>query len=217
MPKWLKFAAAVLLLPACWGVTRALVRVVGVSSAADTFWVAFLAGFAAWLTVFLLLPRPVRIYILGHELTHALWTWAMGGRVKGLKVGKAGGQVVVNRANCFVILAPYFFPLYAVLLVALFLVGDLIWDWQRQVAWFHLLLGAAYGFHLTFTVQVLGTRQSDITSQGWLFSLVLIWLGNVLTLVLGLALLTGRVPVLAALGWCWQDTGRVFLWLSRHF
>jgi len=217
MPKWLKWVVAVALLPAAWGVSRALVRVIAAGAGADTFWVAFVAGAAIWLTVYLLLPSPTRTYVLGHELTHALWTLAMGGRVKGFKVGRDSGHVVVDRSNFLVVLAPYFFPVYAVLVVLIYGVGDFLWHWSRGIAWFHLVLGAAYGFHLTFTVDILQTRQTDIVSQGRLFSWVIIWLGNALVLLVGVAALTGGASVLTGLGWCLQEAGRAYAWLGRRF
>jgi hypothetical protein len=53
---------------------------------ADTVWVPLLAGAACWVVIFLLLPKPMWIYVFGHELTHALWTWLFGGQVKKMKV-----------------------------------------------------------------------------------------------------------------------------------
>jgi hypothetical protein len=38
-----------------------------------------------WVIVFLQLPKPMWVYVVGHELTHALWTWLFGGRVKRLR------------------------------------------------------------------------------------------------------------------------------------
>ena len=175
MPKWAKLFIAVLLTPLCIGAVSALVRVVRATSGADHFWVAFGGGAACWLVVFLLLPRPMLLYVFGHELTHALWTWLFGGRVTKFKASARGGQVVVSKSNFLIVLAPYFFPLYAVLVVAVFALGQLSLDWPRQPVWFHLLLGAAYSFHLTLTLHILQTRQTDITSQGWLFSAVVIF------------------------------------------
>ena len=79
VPKWIKFFIAVLLLPLCAGAAMALWRVLLASGKADTIWVAALAGAGCWLVVFLLLPKPMWIYVLGHELTHALWAWLFGG------------------------------------------------------------------------------------------------------------------------------------------
>src|SRR5215510_12873903 len=185
MPKWLKTVIAILLLPLCAGAALALVRVLRVSGGADTFWVAFLGGAGCWLAIFLLLPRPMWVYVFGHELTHALWAWLFGGRVKKFKATAQGGHVVITRNNFLISLAPYFFPLYVTVVVSIFTLGHWLWGWGRYLVWFHLLVGAAYAFHITLTCHTLRTRQSDITQQGYLFSAVVIWLGNATVLLLG--------------------------------
>ena len=215
MPKWLKTILAVLLIPVCVGAIRTIVRIVRVSGNADTVWVALLGGAACWLVVFLLLPKPMLIYVFGHELTHVLWTWLFGGRVKRFKATSKGGHVVVSRTNFLIVLAPYFFPLYAVIVVLIFALGHLLFGWARQLVWFHFFLGVAYGFHVTLTAHTLRTRQSDITSQGYFFSTVIIFLGNISVLILGIPLLTARVGVVQALGWWMRDSSDVVLGLAR--
>lgn len=217
MPKWLKLAFAILLLPVCGGAVSALVRVLKTTGNADTFWVAFIGGAACWLVVFLLLPKPMLIYVFGHELTHALWTWCFGGRVKRFKASAKGGQVVISKSNFLIVLAPYFFPLYAVLVVLTFSIGHLVFGWDRLLVWFHLLIGAAYSFHITLTWHILQTRQSDITSQGYLFSGVIIFLGNIAVLLLGLPLLTARVNVWTAMSWWLEETAHVMQRVGRLF
>src|SRR5260221_1208525 len=127
MPKWAKTIVAILLLPLCAGAVATLWRVLKATGRADTFWVAMLAGAACWTVIFLLLPKPIRIYVFGHELTHAVWTWIFGGKVKQFKVGSGGGHVVVTTNNFVIALAPYFFPLYVALVVLVFVVGHLLW------------------------------------------------------------------------------------------
>jgi len=174
-----------------------------------------LAGAACWLVIFLLLPKPIWLYVVGHELTHVVWTWAFGGRVKKFRAGSSGGHVVVTRSNFLVALAPYFFPIYAVLLVLVFLAGHLLFDWRRFMVWFHVLVGAAYSFHLTLTAHALRTRQSDLTGQGYLFSAVVILLGNATVLLLGVPLLTEQVGVLDSIGWSLECTGRILRQVSQ--
>lgn len=217
MPRWVKFIFAVCLLPACFGAVSALWMVIRASGQADTIWVATLAGAGCWLAIYLLLPRPMWIYVFGHELTHALWTWICGGRVKKFKAGSGGGHVVVTRSNFLIALAPYFFPVYAAMVVAAFVVGHVIWDWHRYVVWFHLLLGAAYAFHVTLTGHILKSEQTDITEQGYLFSFVVIFLGNIGLLLLGVPLLTAKVNVTTALGWWLQRTGEIIHRLGAIF
>ncbi len=222
MPKWVKLIIAIVLLPVCAGAARALWLVLRAGYGADTVWVPLLAGAACWVVVFLMLPKPMWIYVLGHEFTHALWTWLFGGRVKKMKVTSSGGHVVISKTNFVIALAPYFFPVYAVIVIALFAIGHLIWDWHGYLVYFHIIVGAAYAFHVTLTFHVLQTRQSDITGQGWLFSGVVIFLGNVCVLLFGIPLLTARVGMLNSLGWwfestggCIESMGMFFHWLQR--
>jgi hypothetical protein len=215
VPKWCKTVVAVLLLPLCIGGGSALGRVISRSGGADTVWVPMLAGMACWVVIYLLLPKPMWVYVFGHELTHAVWTWVFGGRVKRFRATSNGGHVVVTKSNFVVALAPYFFPLYAVLLVGLFATGNWLWHWNRYAVWFHLLLGAAYGFHVTLTWHVLKTSQSDITEQGYLFSAVIVFLGNAGVLLLGIPALTAQVGVLTALRWWFECTAAVFRHLGR--
>ncbi len=214
MPKWLKLILGVLLLPSCLGAVRTLWWLLNISGGADHFWVVFIAGAAVWLVIFLMLPKPMWLYVVGHELTHAVWTWLFGGRVKKFKVGSQGGHVVVTKNNFLISLAPYFFPLYAALVVVLFMIGHLIWNWTAFQMWFHLLLGAAYSFHVTLTGHILRTRQSDITQHGYLFSAVIIFLGNILILLLGLPVLTASAGLGTVFGRWLHDTGTLWQRLS---
>jgi len=215
--KRIKTAIALLLLPFCIGAVKALVRVFQETGQADTIWVAIVAGAACWLGIFLLLPKPMRVYVFGHELTHVLWTWLFGGRVKKFKATAKGGHVVVTRTNFLIVLAPYFFPLYAILVVLCFVLGHLIWGWTTYLVWFHLLVGAAYAFHVTLTIHILQTRQTDITSQGYFFSAVIIFLGNISVLLIGVPMLTARVSLLTSLGWWLEESGAIFLRLRDLF
>lgn len=215
MPKWVKMIVGILLLPACVGAVPTLGKILGATGKAQTIWVALAGGAACWWGIYLLLPKPMRVYVFGHELTHALWTWLFGGRVKKFKVTAKGGHVVVTKSNFVIALAPYFFPLYAVLVVLVFGIGHLIWGWEPYRVWFHLLLGAAYAFHVTLTFHILKTEQSDITGQGYLFSAVVIFLGNISVLLFGIPLLTARVSLLSVWGWWMQESGSILLRLRE--
>src|SRR6478735_1221310 len=140
--------------------------VVRASGNADLTWVPFLSGAACWIVIYLLLPKPMLLYVFGHELTHAVWTWVFGGRVKKFKATSRGGHVVVTRSNFVVALAPYFCPIYAILLVLIFWAGHWFFNWRHFLVWFHLLVGAAYAFHVTLTAHILKHDQTDITDQG---------------------------------------------------
>ncbi len=209
MNKWLKVALAFLLFPLCVGAIGALARVLMISGQAKYFWIAATGGAACWFTVYALLPKPMWVYVFGHELTHALWTWLFGGKVKKFKVSALGGHVVITKSNFLIALAPYFFPLYTLLLVGIYGLGNWIWGWKAYSVWFHLLLGVTYAFHLSLTWYALKTEQSDITTQGFFFSAVVIVLGNLLVLLIGLPVLTG-VPIWDAVVWWLRETGHFY-------
>jgi hypothetical protein len=182
---------------------------------ADTTWVPLAAGAICWLGAYLLLPKPMLLYVFGHELTHVLWAWLMGGRIKRFKASARGGHVVVTRCNFLIALAPYFFPLYALAVAAAFGGMRLAWDMRPYTAVFHLLLGAAYAFHLTLTWHILKTTQTDITDQGYLFSGAVIFLGNVVVLLVGIPLLTAKLTIIDAFkSWC-EATAYIVQELAR--
>jgi hypothetical protein len=210
MAKWCKTVIAILLLPLCLGAVKALWMVIqhgGRDNSAT--WVGIGGGAACWIVIFLLLPKPMWLYVFGHEFTHVLWTWLFGGHVKRFKASAKGGHVIVTKNNFLISLAPYFFPLYAAIVVVIFVIGHLIWNWWHYILVFHLLLGAAYAFHVSLTWHILKTEQSDITQHGYLFSCVIIFLGNISVLLLGVPLLAQGVGVVTALRWWLLGTGDV--------
>lgn len=213
----MKWIAGILLLPICVGVTNTLVRVIGASGRADTIWAAMLAGAACWLVIYILLPKPMWVYVFGHELTHVIWTWLFGGRVKRFKVTSRGGHVRITKSNFVIALAPYFFPVYTMMVGLIFLLGHMLWDWRRFALYFHFLLGASYAFHLTLTWRALQVEQTDITEHGYWFSGMIIWLGNMLVLIFGIALVTGQAGMLTVISWCWIELGKVFGRLGALF
>jgi hypothetical protein len=213
VPKWIKFIIAIPLLPVCAGAARVLWLVLRTGYGADTVWIPLLAGAACWIVFFFILPKPMWIYVFGHELTHALWTWLFGGQVKKMKITSKGGHVVISKTNFVIALAPYFFPLYVVIVIGIFALGRFFWGWP--LVWFHLCVGAAYAFHLTLTFHILQTQQSDITSQGYLFSAVVIFLGNICVLLFGIPLLTQKVHLLEVLHLWLNSTDRILVWLQH--
>ena len=181
----LKFIAGVLLIPLCAAATGAVIHLLFfLRTAADNTipgaW--FIGGFIFWLLLYFSMPPPTRTYILGHELTHALWTWLLGGEVKRIRVGSHSGSVWVTRDNIFISLAPYFFPLYTLLAVIGWYVLSLFWNLDHYRPFWMAVVGLTWSFHLTFTVDLLRRRQPDLVPHGRFFSLCVIYLLNVLGL-----------------------------------
>lgn len=190
--KLFKMLIGILLLPLCWAISLAVYTLyqtsIGAEAGGMEVW-ALPVGFVIWVVIFFLLPRPVRTYVLGHELTHALWALMMGGRIGRIKVGKQGGHVELSKTNFVITLAPYFFPFYTFLVIgAYYLVG--IWFEQDPYRiWWLAAIGLTWSFHLTFTIDMLTQRQPDIQEHGRIFSYVVIYSMNVLAIGIWMVLI----------------------------
>lgn len=186
--RMVKFLTGLLLLPMCVALTMTLARVVAILAQAPTRLPALpafacVAGIANWAIIWLFLPPLTRTYVLGHELTHALWSVLCGGKASGLKVGDRGGSVRVTKNNAWVTLAPYFFPLYTVLVAGAWLLCAWWFPAVKPYSPIFLFwIGLTWSFHLTFTIRFLAYRQPDIREHGRLFSYTLIYALNLLFL-----------------------------------
>lgn len=189
--RWIRFILGWLLIPCCYAALRSLGILVQGTDPTSSWLISptgiqMGSGFLLWLFFYLVLPSPVRAYVLAHELTHALWGLLQGRRVSQLRVSAKGGSVRIEKPNTLITLAPYFFPLYTLLVVLAYGIASLFTD---LAFWRPVWLGAVgftWGFHLTFTVDALLEHQSDIQKVGYLFSYTFIFLLNVLGLALWL-------------------------------
>ncbi len=185
--RWVKFFIALFFLPICIVLTQTFFTAFARATLTQRLWAAqefwfFSLGAVLWLIAFFGLPRPVIFYVFGHELTHALWVLLMGGRVSRFSVGRDGGHVVTNRTNFWIALAPYFFPLYSILALGVYGGLSLFYNVQPYGRLLYAVIGATWAFHLTFTCWMIPKNQTDLTDHGTFFSLVVIYLMNVLLL-----------------------------------
>ena len=184
-----RFVVGVVLVPVCVAASQTLMTLVQAIQPESTRLVppaawGLVGGFLVWLFLYFTAPRPLRSYVLAHELTHALWGALMGARVSRLNVAREQGSVTLSKTNFLITLAPYFFPLYTVLVVLAYYVAAIFLDVAPYAAWWLGLVGFSWGFHLTFTIQTLMQKQTDIQECGHLFSYATIYLLNVLGICL---------------------------------
>ncbi len=183
-----KFLTGVLLLPLCVALTMTFGRVLVILAQSPTrlpmlHVFTCVSGIALWAIIWLFLPPLTRTYVLGHELTHALWTVLFGGKASGLKVSERGGSVRVSKNNAWVTLSPYFFPLYTFIVALAWLLS--VWLFppiKPYVPIFLFWVGMTWSFHITFTLRFLAYNQPDIREHGRLFSYTLIYALNVLSI-----------------------------------
>jgi hypothetical protein len=185
--RFVKIVVAVLLVPLCAILTQTFFTVFARATMTQRLWAAeefwfFSLGAVLWLIAFFGLPRPLVVYVFGHELTHAIWVLLMGGRVSEFRVGRDGGHIITNRNNFWISLAPYFFPIYSIIALAVYGLASLFIDLQPLGRLLYAIIGATWAFHLTFTCWMIPKSQTDLTSNGTFFSLVVIYLMNLLLL-----------------------------------
>jgi hypothetical protein len=196
--KWVKFVFAIFLLPICGVLTQTFFTAFARATVTQRLWAGeefwfFSLGAVLWLIAFFGLPRPILIYVFGHELTHALWVWLMGGRVSRFRVGPDGGHVVTTKANFWIALAPYFFPIYSILSIAIYGALSLFLNIQPYGRLLYAVIGATWAFHFTFTCWMIPKNQTDLSDQGTFFSLVVIYLMNLLLLSVMLILASPQI------------------------
>jgi len=196
--RWVKFVVALFLLPVCAILTQTFFTVFARATMTHRLWAGqefwfFSLGAILWLIAFFGLPRPMLVYVFGHELTHALWVLLMGGRVSRFRVGREGGHIVTDRNNFWIALAPYFFPLYSLIVIATYGILGLFFNVQPYGRLLYALIGVTWAFHFTFTCWMIPKKQTDLTDHGTFFSLVVIYLMNLALLSVMLVLASSQI------------------------
>ncbi len=177
-----KWSAALLLLPACWGAMVGFSETLFVEDQFFSTQWPFLLGVVIYGLLSCFWQQPMRTYVFGHELSHALWVWVFRGKVKGFSVSGRGGEVQTTKSNFLIALAPYFFPVYSILLILLYLLFRSFWEITPYFKFFVFLLGASWCFHFVMTLYALIKDQEEVRETGIFFSGVLILFLNVLIL-----------------------------------
>jgi hypothetical protein len=184
----------VALLPMCWGVVRAfcdsVVAAAGESGGITAESIALLGGMLAFALCWMSVPHPVKTYVLGHELTHAIWGLLFGAVPSRLRISESGGSVNLTKSNMLITLAPYFFPFYTFVVV---IAAIVTYAFVRPLPWLPLwmfMVGFTWAFHVLFTIETLSQRQPDVKLYGRVFSWVFIFLANVALVLVFLAAVT---------------------------
>lgn len=220
--KWVKAVFAVFFLPVCAVLTQAFFTVFTRATVTQQLWAGeefwfFSLGVVLWLIAFFGLPRPLLVYVFGHELTHALWVLLMGGRVSRFRVGREGGHIVTDRNNFWIALTPYFFPLYSIFAIGIYGALSLVTPMQPFGRLLYAIIGVTWAFHFTFTCWMIPKSQSDLRDHGTFFSLVVIYLMNLLVLSVLLVVASPQIAFADFGAEILENTGRFFDGVGRLF
>jgi len=176
----IKFIIGVLALPLMYGVTVAFYDNLILIEALATSLRFFIWGIVFYVVLHLLFYKPTYFYVLGHEAVHAAFAWIFGGKIKSFKVSGDGGSIATDKSNIIIDLGPYFVPIYAIIVTVIYFV--VASSYTINGALFVFLIGFTLAMHMISTVEVMKIRQPDIVRSGYLFSIVVVYILNVIVI-----------------------------------
>jgi len=153
------------------------------------FAVGGLVYFTFWIFLF---SRKEGIWsTIEHEIIHALFALVFFKKVHSLTAKRdVGGKVELSGGNFVISLAPYFFPLFTVIIIVIKPVIISAYQWI-----FNGLIGFTLMFHLNHLFREFHPSQPDIDRSGVIFSFIVVTFFNMFFLGL----------VIVALNGSWQD------------
>lgn len=222
----LAWAAAMMALPACWAASVALTRTLPQAFIAptdgETGWIfvpegwAFISGSAFYLLWHRIRP-PEFLYTFTHEFTHLIFALLCGKQVSRFVVTQKGGQVSMSGTNFLITLAPYFFPLHTVLVLA----AGAVLEWGIESSRFRpavaFLTGLTLVFHFTMTFRTLASSQPDIDRGGKIFSWSVVYLFGILFAGTSIFLSTGGGVLDSYFGGLFQEGLTAYSWSAHQF
>lgn len=176
----IKFILGILALPLAWGITLAFYRnCILIKELAQSLQF-FVWGMVIYVILHLLFYKPTYLYVLGHEAVHAGVAWLFGGKIKSFKVSEGGGSVGTDKSNVVIELAPYFIPIYAIVITVVYFV--IASSYAINGSLFVFLIGFALAFHVISTIEIMKVEQPDILKSGYFFSIIMVYIVNILVI-----------------------------------
>jgi hypothetical protein len=205
----------IVLLPICFGFSWAFYDLLKSLGFAGQTMLYFISGIVLYIVMYLSGLKLNYVYILGHETTHAVLALFCGAKIKAFKVSAQSGSVAVTKSNVLISLGPYFFPIYTALIAIVFFCAAIFYpDIYQYTNLLIFLIGCSISFHFLMTIHSLRVKQLDITENGYLFSLTLIyWLNlSIIALLLGLLFKQAAIPGFFMQGGFYTKRIVLFLW-----
>ena len=189
LTRWL---VGLVLLPLCWVTTWTFLSRFSRAAVEQGFWQTaefwyFATGalvMIGWFWSGLLQSFFLYLYVLGHELTHAVFVVVFRGKVTEFHVSTAGGYITTDKTNLIIALSPYFVPFWAVVVAVVY--GVLRMAVELKPGWdlaFYAVMGVTWTFHMVWTLWMIPRDQPDLKENGTFLSLVVIYMANLLVLV----------------------------------
>ena len=186
--RFLHWGLAFMLTPLCFITIITLLQQGSEEHILHSIWystelLCFLAGVGSmisWFVAGIANDRLLYLYVLGHEMTHAMFVYVCGGRISDIHFSSEGGYIMTNKSNILIALSPYFIPFWSAVLISVHSFASL---WAPIPAGGLILtglLGFTWTFHIIWTVWMIPKDQPDLKEHGTFLSLMIIVLANLL-------------------------------------
>lgn len=188
--RFFRFIATLLLLPLCFVTAITIFQRVADRHFLDEFWrtsefLYFSIGvilMMGWFFTKLFRSIFLYLYVLGHELTHAIFVYLCLGRVSDIRVSSRGGYILTNKSNILIALSPYCVPFWSVVALGLYSLYSHFIIIPHGDSFLLFALGFTWCFHFIWTAWMIPRDQPDLQENGTLFSLTIIFLSNAILL-----------------------------------
>ncbi|MDR2818136.1 MAG: hypothetical protein LBB37_01675 [Endomicrobium sp.] len=147
-------------------------------------YIPFWIGVFSYITFQVVLYKPIKTYIFGHEISHAIAGILSGAKIKKFNVDESSGNVVLTKDNIWITLAPYFFPIYTLAIIIVYVCLGWFMDIKQLYGYYLFLIGFFVSFHIALTVYILSIEQPDLKVYGTFFSYVVILVVNIVVFAL---------------------------------
>jgi len=216
LTKLLRIIISILFVPACVAFTLSFYDNLSFIKIISESQFIFILGMLSYSIMHLLLFKLNFLYVVGHEAMHAISTLFSGGKVTGMKVSDKEGSVKTTTPNFFVVLAPYLVPIYTVLLAILYFLLSFFTDVARFSGHFIFFAGFTLMFHLSYTAESIREKQSDLIKTGYLFSLSLIYIANLIIVFAILGFLFKEASFVSFISGSCQKTKDFYYYLWKQ-
>jgi hypothetical protein len=182
--KFLRNIFAVLLIPAVVVAGYTLVKsFLYFTVSAGNRYIPFWIGILFYVVFQAILYKPMKTYVFGHELSHAIAGILSGAKIKKFNIRKESGSIVLTKDTILITLAPYFFPIYTSALIIIYIFLGWFINIKQFYEYFLFLAGFSIALHVALTIYILSIEQSDLRVYGTFFSYIIIFMVNIAVFV----------------------------------
>ncbi len=226
LPWWqrlMRWMLAIALLPLCVASTYTFIQPFAQLRLSNTFtsehFYFFIIGvllMIGWHFSGVCRKKFLYLYVMGHELTHMLFIIIHRGKIMDHHISYEGGYVTTDKANTLIALSPYMLPFWTLCLLPLYFLHLLLPLPQEWHFLLFTLTGFTWTFHFLWTTWMIPADQPDLRENDTFFSIIIIYLTNILLLSLMFSLANSSMNTAELFGNLWQHSIIAYQWIYEQ-